>query len=339
MQAVESPASPNETVKGIIRTTVWKILPETDVLVHLGEALRDERGQARKRHRQQRKERRRERRRLRRAARAAESAFVGNSTAAVEINHTGNTWDAGAMGALKSLYYVPAATTATITAGSQYRPVTSMPCRGRDDDTLSSTSTSSSDGESLPLTPPPKKSKTTGTRRVKKGPPDAAAVLTTTGTIAHVQKKEPKVNFHYKAKPSRSSKAVMEQEGETELPKGVTVRPSGKWVGWVGLSSCLLAFFSFSLTVFGRFSKPKLTLQDNHVTWVCTIPVAWRPAPMWSFKTICACIAETDLSLKTRPRKNWHASLQRPARPPTRLWRNSGRVRRRLVTKRRRKLT
>ena len=245
LQAIESPASPNESVNGIVRTTVWKILPETDVLVNLGESLRDEHGHARKRRRQERKERRRERRRLRRAARTAEIATTA------KINNTDDIPEAATMDALKGLYYIPGAATGTSIAGSQYRPVTSITHGGRDDDTLSSTSTSSSDIESLPLSPPhSKKTKATGARRVTKGPPGAVAHANTTDNLVRLQKKEPKLNFHYKAKPSRSSKAAMEKEGESELPKGVTVRPSGKWVGLDSLSSRLLVFLFFLLTVF-----------------------------------------------------------------------------------------
>lgn len=40
----------------------------------------------------------------------------------------------------------------------------------------------------------------------------------------------PKVNFQYKPKSLKSHQAMFEQEGLDCLPKGVTVRPSGKWV-------------------------------------------------------------------------------------------------------------
>jgi hypothetical protein len=39
-----------------------------------------------------------------------------------------------------------------------------------------------------------------------------------------------RVNFQYKPKPMKSHQAMFEQEGLECLPKGVTVRPSGKWV-------------------------------------------------------------------------------------------------------------
>ena len=83
LAAIETPAnsSNNATTAspGIVRTTVWRVLLETDVLTQLGAALRDEQGRARKRRRQQRRARRRERRRQRRAARqaAVESAAGG----------------------------------------------------------------------------------------------------------------------------------------------------------------------------------------------------------------------------------------------------------------------
>jgi len=236
LAAIETPANNSNstaTAPGIVRTTVWRILPETDVLTQLGAALRDEQGRARKRRRQQRRARRRERRRQRRAARqaAVESAAGGGGAAnavkgasAAAGTNPEESLPAG-NSALQSLYYVPS-----------YLPNNQGGAEHDDGSISSSTSSSSSEEESLeeplPLQPPKKKGR--GGKRIA-----GAAVAAVAGTGVP-KNQAPKVNFHYKPKPTKSHKAVLEQEGEAELPKGVTVRPSGKWVRrWLELNSLL----------------------------------------------------------------------------------------------------
>lgn len=187
---------------------------------------------------------------------------INNNNVNVNSNNT-NAAVMATNSALQCLYYVPGVVTGTTFIGGRYVPITAATHGSEDHDNVSSTSTSSSssdqngggaiddddnnddddDDESLPeAAPSPKRIKTTGVRKAKKGMSGAtAAVATTSEPSKSAARKESKHSFHYKAKPSRSSKAAMEQ-GETELPKGVTVRPSGKWVRCKKQASCTRDF-------------------------------------------------------------------------------------------------
>jgi hypothetical protein len=102
--------------------------------------------------------------------------------------------------------------------------------------------------------------------------------------------------------PKATSLMVLSQnEGTNILPKGVTVRPSGKWVRTklhtFLLRCCSLVshlilsinkqFTGFFALFFLKKSKLKPTLQDSHDTWVCTTRACWRHTRTTWYKAIC----------------------------------------------------
>jgi hypothetical protein len=63
--------------------------------------------------------------------------------------------------------------------------------------------------------------------------PSESPTTTTTNTVATIVEKKPVVDtgIQFKPKSLKSIQAILDQEGtDANLPKGVTVRPSGKWV-------------------------------------------------------------------------------------------------------------
>jgi hypothetical protein len=232
LTAIEVPVAENSALaaqRSIVRTTAWVLMPDTDVLAQLGQALhmstdvdeakRHER-KAKKRRRKERKRRRKERRRERRRMRALASQPPPTEPVSPS-----------AMGALQSLYYVP-----SYYPLSDNRNKTGLECES---ESLSSSSSSSSDEEPM-VVPPPKKKRITVRKTVIPRPPVLLPVVLPAVGEPKAPPEEGKtdqpalpggpINFHYKPKPNKSLKAAVYNEGELTLPKGVTVRPSGKWV-------------------------------------------------------------------------------------------------------------
>jgi hypothetical protein len=234
LTAIEVPMAENSALaaqRSIVRTTAWVLMPDTDVLAQLGqallmstdvdEAIRHER-KAKKRRRKERKRRRKERRRERRRMRALASQPPATDPVSPS-----------AMGALQSLYYVP-----SYYPLSDNRNKTGLECES---ESLSSSSSSSDDDEPMVAQPPPKKKRITVRKTVIPRPivvPPPPTVLPAgeaKATPEEGKTDQPSlpggpINFHYKPKPNKSLKAAVYNEGELSLPKGVTVRPSGKWV-------------------------------------------------------------------------------------------------------------
>lgn len=236
LQAIDTPVE-DSNGKGILCTTVWKILPETDILVALGDILRDERGQARKRRRHQRKERRRERREARRALMEQQQQSKVEGEAPMVGGVAGCS-------ALRSLFYVP-----------------TMDC---EDYTSTSSSSTASDGNVIKGPPAKKKARQSPVKK-------ANSNKKYDDTDTNEKQKSANVNFHYKPKPTKSKEAYMEQEGDSELPKGVTIRPSGKWVRIFRFCNVL----QFTCTKFFlriEYSIP-IPASSNVLRW--TITLCW----------------------------------------------------------------
>jgi hypothetical protein len=231
LTAIEVPMAENSALaaqRSIVRTTAWVLMQDTDVLAQLGqdlrmstdwdEAKRQER-KAKKRRRKEGKRRRKERRRERRRMRA----LASQPPAPEPVSPS-------AMGALQSLYYVPSYYPLT-----ENRNKTGLECES---ESLSSSSSSSSNDEPMVAQPPPKKKRITVRKTMIPRPPVLLPVVLPAGEATPEEGKtsDPPslpggpINFHYKPKPNKSLKAAVYNEGELTLPKGVTVRPSGKWV-------------------------------------------------------------------------------------------------------------
>lgn len=122
-----------------------------------------------------------------------------------------------------------------------------------------------------------------------------------------------KVAFQYKPKSMTSHQAMIRQEGSDDLPKGVTVRPSGKWVRNFVHRCCIMYIAPQSLTQYyllpsivseTTYSKHKRILRVNRDMWVYTIPVVWQHEHTMSYKTTYVNIEFNVRLRKKRRRKN-----------------------------------
>lgn len=86
------------------------------------------------------------------------------------------------------------------------------------------------------------------------GPIPVAASITTTTTSttssstknnSNINNSDHKINFQNRHKSMKSHQAMIEQEGSDNLPKGVTVRPSGKWVSRHFLHLWLISLYMY----------------------------------------------------------------------------------------------
>jgi len=196
LTAIEVPvaANPNANVPAngsIVSTTMWQVMQETDVLLQLGKHLRETKKEKKRR----KKHNRRRKKKKRKYEEEVEESLSSISN----------------LGALESLYYVPA-----------YYPTP-------DNDSLSleeSSSSSESSSEEEPPPPPPPPPKT----KKPRAPPKPRPAPKPKPAPKPAPASSKPVNFHYKPKPMKSQQAALKNEGEMTLPKGVTVRPSGKWV-------------------------------------------------------------------------------------------------------------
>jgi hypothetical protein len=233
----------------IISKTVWEVMKEIDVLIQVGKMLRSKNATEEKTlRRTERKNRRRERH-----AHLHQSVIYTKAKATVaplKGDNDGNDTDEeqiqeqilpSSLGILQGLYYVPS-----------YCPHGKAESANGydDDDSVSSSEATTSPVEDATtndmirkkpmitkkrriehvtgkdVIPPPakharknitKKSAWDGTK--EKCAAASAAVVTDNTVITH------------KPQPMKSQQAVIHQEGhDANLPKGVTVRPSGKWV-------------------------------------------------------------------------------------------------------------
>lgn len=287
--SVDVPATETQTANSsIVRVTAWDLMKETDVLMQLGNALRTSEEEERKRLKKEEKRRRKEKKRRRKERRRARRRDRELAAASDEGEVSPST-----MGPLQSLYYVPS-----------YYPVAD----DRSKDSLKyesdSGSSSSTYGEGLP---PPVSKKLRVVRKSTKSHPLAPAPDKKPAFAASFPIGAPPdlstelrkdISFHYKPKSMKSQQAAFDKEGETNLPKGVTVRPSGKWVRWSKAPFFLTTNSRFVTLLTDPFrstlmlSKPKPTLRGSRVTSASTIRVASRPAPMSSSKIICVNIAQ-----------------------------------------------
>jgi hypothetical protein len=260
LMAIQKPLSPlqlsdeNLLPAGLDRSdllsvTVWQVMDETDVLMQVAKLLRakavDEGDDVDKRLRKkERKRRRRERRALRKQR--ASGASAANSTA--QSSAPGTEEDLfhkqippAYMDILQGLYYVP----------SYYPLGDSRSLRDNEDsDSYSSSeiSTSSEDGTAAG----PRVAKKRGKNVDLSGAGSSKNKISNDHDLkpSPIKDLSEPVSFHYKPKPVKSLQAVMEEEGShADLPKGVTIRPSGKWVRTHGQiesqkeSSCLTVIF------------------------------------------------------------------------------------------------
>lgn len=208
----------------IVRTMVWNVMKEEDVLAQVEQSLTTrseeearrhaklERKRRRKEKRRKRRERRRQRRRDRKTVEASWERPISPS----------------AMGALQSLYYVP-----------PHYPLKDGKKRSGlecDSESLSSSSSSSSSSDEETIVRPAKKKKKVARKASKLptlAPASTSLVLEQKESSTEPTSAKKEVNFHYKPKTKKSLQAVIDTEGEATLPKGVTVRPSGKWVRFI----------------------------------------------------------------------------------------------------------
>lgn len=163
--------------------------------------------------------------------------------------------------ALQSLYYVPNSYGPTPNAQSLSSPEES-----------SSSSESSSEEEEEPTSPPPQPKP-----KKPRSPPKPKAVAPEPAPVA------PKQPIHNKPKP-KPQKLQPPAPAPRAIPKGVTARPSGKWVRllfclheWLHLQYSIVpcAFLDFgysndsrcTLLFFISNSKPRFTFRAGRVTW------------------------------------------------------------------------
>lgn len=224
LTAVDIPPTENALPtnnSSIVRTTVWELMKETEVLGQLGKALRTTEGEARKQEKKEKKQRRKEKKRKRkerRRARRRERALVVEASDEEQVSPS-------TLGALQSLYYVPS-----------YYPVAedhsknSLECES---DSILTSSSSSSEEEPTAL--PVAKRRVVRKSKAGVAPSPVARAAAKKPEAASAEKNK-EISFHYKPKPMKSQQAALDNEGECNLPKGVTVRPSGKWV-------CLIELF------------------------------------------------------------------------------------------------
>lgn len=231
--------------------TVWKVMDETDVLIQVAKLLRakaiaEENGVDKARRKEERKRRRKERRALRkqRALDLASTSILSAhaSVPGTEEDQIRKQIPASYMDILQGLYYVP----------SYYPLGDAQSLRDNHDGELyssSDTSTSSDDDSDAGLKITKKRRKSAeklgpDTPKTKSGPNTPKTIVCTENendqkvdvvTDFSSESVSPAltgtISFHYKPKSMKSHQALIEEAGRfVELPKGVTVRPSGKWV-------------------------------------------------------------------------------------------------------------
>lgn len=153
--------------------------------------------------------------------------------------------------------------------------------------------------------------------RPKKPKPSARKILPKKKTT--VVKKKPPVNKevvnpgHFSRVKRTKSREAAEVEGILDLPKGVTVRPSGKWVRQRPMFSIIEANNNWN------GSKLKHISLDNRDTLGSTRTACLQPKPTRLSKNISLIIATATSSRKILQKKNWPLSLAKLGLPPNRL--------------------
>ena len=242
LMAIQKPLSPENSSQvklppgldenNLLSTTVWQVLNETDVLLQVTKLLRskvlpEEEDADKRLRRKEVKRRRRERRALRkqRASATASKSTMHATAPGADEDQVPKQIPSSYMDILQGLYYVPS-----------YYPLGSGRDDGDSDSHSSSDTSTSSDEDSNDADPKIAKKRRIGWKSTDQRVENQSSSKTSSGNDSKTAGALSKDNmtFHYKPKSIKSQQALIEEGLDPILPRGVTIRPSGKWVStWI----------------------------------------------------------------------------------------------------------